>query len=481
MNWHRHVRDPSGSAPTRRSLNRAAACIDAVRSQIARDEALVSPEVLLQIGRQHGVDRFPEALLIEGRLDDPSTSGASAALTSALRRESDGSPDPHPLFSRSFYLWGNPDVADAGVSPWLHYQQHGYRESRSPHPLFDPDYMTQWAPDVPRSEIVDRYLRDPGLWMIDTSPYVDCQRYVLHGGWSGTSSPIGEIVRAGASDPWVHSRLIAIDADLGDSTKEALGGVLFLLARNHPRSMFSRITVWRPTGQKLGASPHARPHLRGPLTVVPGFFIGSEGVELWSDSRLAMSQDLSLVRFSKGLVGLEVGDLVTVDELRFVCGELRRDSLVEMVDAGQETVAVSPASWAQERALRYLVEETSALGVTVLPWGCQVRVAAGSIRQVDGSIDALPSWRWPDIDPRDVVFVDAGPLGETCAADARVGEWLRRGASLLLVDDASMERWVSAFVDRPNVVATPATEEFVGAVVPRDRTAVLEANGKTRQ
>ena len=481
MNWARRDRAPGRSALTKRSLNRADACIDAVRSQIARDEALVSPEVLLQIGRQHGVERFPEALLIEGRLDDPSTSGAGAALTSALRRESDGSPDPHPLFSRSFYLWSNPDVAAAGVSPWLHYQQYGYRECRSPHPLFDPDYMTKWAPDVRRSEIVDRYLRDPELWMIDTSPYVDCQRYALQGRWSGTSSPIGEIVGAGASDPWVHSRLIAIDADLGGSTKDALGGVLFLLARNHPRSMFSRMTVWRPTAQTRGAPSLEGPSHTGPYTVVPGFFVGSDGVELWSDSQLAMSQDLSLVRFSHGLVGLEVGDLVTVDELRFACGELRRDSLVEMVDAGQETVAVSPASWAQERALRYLLEETSALGVTVLPWGCQVRVAAGSIRQVEGSIDALPSWRWPDVDPRDVVFVDAGPLGVTCAADARVGEWLRRGASLLLVDDASMERWVSAFVDRPYVVATTATKEFVGAVVPRDRTAVLAANEAARQ
>ena len=476
MNWTRRDRAPGRSALTKRSLNRADACIEAVRSQIARDDALVSAEVLLRIGRQAGVERFPEALLIEGRLDDPSPSGAGAALASALRRESDGSPDPHPLFSRSFYLLANPDVAAAGVSPWLHYQQSGYREARSPHPLLDPDYMIGWAPDVPRSEVVDRYLRDPALWMIDTSPYVDCQKFVLHGGWSGTSSPIGEIVGAGASDPWVHSRLIAIDADLGDSTKDALGAVLFLLARNHPRSMFSRLTVWRPTAQT-----HGGPSLGGPYTVVPGFFIGTDGVELWSDSQMAMSQDLSLVRFANGLVGLEVGDPVTVDELRFVCGDLRRDSLVEMVDTGPQTLAVSPASWAQERALRYLVEETGAQGVTVLPWGRQVRVTASSIRQVEGSTDALPSWRWPDVDPRDVVFVDAGPLGETCAADARVSEWLRRGASLLLVDDASMERWVSAFVDRPYVVATPATKDFVGAVVPRDRTALLGANGATRQ
>lgn len=477
MNWARRDRAAGRSALKERSLDRVEACIDAVRAQIALNDPLLDAEMLIQIAMKYEVDQFPEALLIEGRLDDPSASGASAALSSALSQESAGSSDPHPLFSRSFYLWGNPDVADSGIAPWLHYQQHGYREGRSPHPLFDADYMTQWAPEVPRSEVVERYLRDPSLWMIDTSPYVDCQKYVLRGGWSGTSSPIGEIVRAGSSYPWVHSRLIAIDADLGDSSKDALGGVLFLLARNHPRSMFSRLTVWRPTPQNPGIPSLGGSSLAGFFTVVPGFFIGSDGFEMWSDPRMAMSQDLSLVRFSGGLVGLEVGDLITVDELRFGFGELRRDSLVEMVSSTHGTLAVSPASWAQESALRYLVEETGAQGVTVLPWGRQTRVDAGSIRKVDVSTDELPSWLWPDIDPHDVVFIDAGPLGIACAADPRVGEWLRRGASLLLIDDASMERWVAAFIDRPHIVATPETEEFVRAVAPMGQIAALGPNG----
>jgi len=431
---------------------------------------------LLQIATKRGFDYFPEALLIDGRLDDRSASGASAMLTTALSRESTDALDPHPLFSRSFYLWANPDVVDADLSPWLHYQRFGYQEGRSPHPLLDVDYMTEGAPDVPRSEMVDSYLKDPALWMLDTSPYVDCQRYVLRGRWSRTSSPIGEIVRAGAPDPWVHSRLIAIDADLGDSAKDALGGVLFLLARNHPRSMFSRVTVWRLAAPELGASSP-----EGPYTVVPGFFIGRDGVELWSDPRSAMSEDLSLVRFSDGLVGLEVGDSVTVDEFRFVCSEIRRESLVEVLASSSGTLAVGPASAAQERALRYLVEERGAMGITILPWGRQVRVSAGSIRKVEGSGDPLPCWRWQDVDPRDVVFVDAGPLGAVCAADPRVDEWLRRGASLFLIDDTSRERWVSAFADRPHVIATPATEVFVGAVVPRERTALLTADDGGRE
>ena len=478
MKWACSLRNPGPPAPTEFSAERADACVDAVRAQIAgRGAKRISTRALVRIGKQYGLGRFPEALLIEGRFDDTSASGATAALKSALRSTSIGSPDPHPLFSRTFYLWGNPDVARAGMLPWLHYQQHGYREGRSPHPLLDADYITQWAATVPRSEAIDRYLRDPVMWTIDTSPYVDCQKYVLRGGWSGTSSPLGEIVGGGATERWVQSRLIAIDSEFREATPEARIGVLFLLTRNRPRSLFSPITMWKPAAQNTDSPPIGNPEVGGPYTLVPGFFLGSQGVELWSDPNLALSEDLSVIRYSKGFVGLEVGDSVTVDELRFVGGTLRHEDLLEVVSPLQGTLAISPASWAQECALRYLVDRAGTESVTILPWGRQLRVNAGSIRLIEGAANSMPSWSWPDCDPRDVVFVDAGPLGATCAAEPQVSEWLRRGAAILLIDEASMQRWVSAFVERTHVVATPATEEFVGGVIPMHRTAILESVG----
>lgn len=449
---------------------RADACVEAVRAYLASDYRGGGTRALMQIVERYGLDRFPEALLIDGRLDDRSARGARAGLESALTRESADSRDPHPLFSRDFYLLANPDVADSGILPWLHYQQHGYREARSPHPLLDADHMALEAPDIQRAEVIDRYLRNPDLWTIDTSPYVDCQRFILHGGWSGTSSPIGEIVRSGALDPWVHSRLIAIDADLGGSTPDALGLLIFLLKSNHPRSMFSKVTLWRSPGRSSDL-----PFSGGLFTVVPGFFVGLDGVAQWSDSRLAMSPDLSLVRLSDGLVGLEVGDRVTADELRFVRGVASRDHLERILDAEHGTLVVAPYSSTQESALRYLIEESGMRGVTVLPWGRQVRVAAKSIRQIEGSTDGLLHWQWPDVDPRDVVFIDQGPSGDTCASDIRVRDWLKRGASLFLIDNSAMERWISAFVNRPYIVATPVAEEFVGSIVPRTRATVLGA------
>ena len=56
--------------------------------------------------------------------------------------------DPHPLFSSSFYLESNPDVAAAGVNPLAHYLEWGAREGRDPHPQFDSPLYLQSNPDV---------------------------------------------------------------------------------------------------------------------------------------------------------------------------------------------------------------------------------------------------------------------------------------------------------------------------------------------
>jgi len=49
--------------------------------------------------------------------------------------------DSHPLFSGAFYLENNPDVADAGEVPLLHFLLHGVWEQRSPHPIYPRTFM----------------------------------------------------------------------------------------------------------------------------------------------------------------------------------------------------------------------------------------------------------------------------------------------------------------------------------------------------
>ncbi len=54
---------------------------------------------------------------------------------------------PHPLFSPSYYLERNAELLRAGVEPLTHFMTCGWRESRDPHPLFDVDFYCSQIPD----------------------------------------------------------------------------------------------------------------------------------------------------------------------------------------------------------------------------------------------------------------------------------------------------------------------------------------------
>ena len=56
--------------------------------------------------------------------------------------------DPSPLFDTSYYLDKNPDVKAAGINPLEHYNASGWREGRDPSPLFDTSYYLDKNPDV---------------------------------------------------------------------------------------------------------------------------------------------------------------------------------------------------------------------------------------------------------------------------------------------------------------------------------------------
>ncbi|WP_155773776.1 hypothetical protein [Methylorubrum extorquens] len=48
--------------------------------------------------------------------------------------------DPHPLFSKKYYIERYRDVKSSRTDPFEHYMRVGYREKRQPHALFEPDY-----------------------------------------------------------------------------------------------------------------------------------------------------------------------------------------------------------------------------------------------------------------------------------------------------------------------------------------------------
>ena len=61
--------------------------------------------------------------------------------------------NPNPLFSTSFYLKSNPDVASANINPLFHYIRHGWKEGRNPHANFDSFWYLSTYHDVARAGI----------------------------------------------------------------------------------------------------------------------------------------------------------------------------------------------------------------------------------------------------------------------------------------------------------------------------------------
>lgn len=53
-----------------------------------------------------------------------------------------------PLFDASWYLESNPDVAQSGADPLIHYLSYGWKEGRNPGPTFDGHFYRTRYPDV---------------------------------------------------------------------------------------------------------------------------------------------------------------------------------------------------------------------------------------------------------------------------------------------------------------------------------------------
>ncbi len=87
-------------------------------------------------------------------------------------------PNVSPYFDRAFYLVSNPDVADSGFDPLLHFIETGAEELRAPHPLIDLRFIAQSDPLLlgarPGPEAIFELLEYD---LISPSPYFDPLEY----------------------------------------------------------------------------------------------------------------------------------------------------------------------------------------------------------------------------------------------------------------------------------------------------------------
>jgi hypothetical protein len=82
-----------------------------------------------------------EPALVSGILGEGAAGDAWRNRYFALA--ADARPALTPFFDPTFYREANPDVASAGMDPYLHFLAHGLAEGRSPHPLIDVGFIRQ--------------------------------------------------------------------------------------------------------------------------------------------------------------------------------------------------------------------------------------------------------------------------------------------------------------------------------------------------
>ncbi|MXP62214.1 calcium-binding protein [Roseomonas sp. M0104] len=86
--------------------------------------------------------------LIATATDAANNVSAAAALDLTINLPRNSADFPAAGFDRAFYLAHNPDIAQAGIDPLQHYEQHGWREGRDPNALFHTAYYLNQNPDV---------------------------------------------------------------------------------------------------------------------------------------------------------------------------------------------------------------------------------------------------------------------------------------------------------------------------------------------
>lgn len=100
---------------------------------------------------------------------------------------------PHPLFDGEYYLKQNPDVAASGINPFIHYILQGWKEGRNPGPFFDVLWYLSNNSDVAKTKIEPLQHYFFYGWMENRKPtrdfsakaFFSCYPHFKKPGWSG--------------------------------------------------------------------------------------------------------------------------------------------------------------------------------------------------------------------------------------------------------------------------------------------------------
>ncbi len=435
------------------------ACLREIRLAMTASYPLVPVFRIAKILRKFGQKRFPAGLLLE-------SSSRRAGLGMLIRAQIPRfarSINWHPLFDSAAYLVLNPDVAAGGRSPWLHYQVFGRMEGRSPHPFVDVRLLAASMPGVPLGEVVDQYLAVPELWTLDTSPYVDCQRFLLSGLWDGVTNPLVQVVKSHRGGAWIHHRLMLIDTTIDDPITARQVAVATLVAKKGVSARFNDLLLWRPvnTAPPSGVS-------RDDYTVVPGFFLGAHGVILASTPQQIVSEDFTMIQLSGEYVSLVAGAHFRADLLLYLSGSVSREELSGLLLSTSGSLIVAPSSRQQQRAAEELLRINGDTSTRILEFGAQARVTSSKVQVRAPSEITVPAPDWVHVsgaEARKIAFV----IGETALEMALQNPSIRtavgNGAAICPVKSADVAIWEPLLRTRDVIVTVsemvPALRGFV--------------------
>lgn len=153
---------------------------------------------------------------------------ADPAIASALMLPT--APGSPILFDSFFYEMVNSDVRAAKADPWIHFQLHGVREQRDPHPAVSSQWLSRFIPARDDVGVIDQFLLDPRYWLIRPNEGIDVEGYVTSGRWSGHRHPLLEALAQGVLADWVADAQVISDDPESAGLRESF---LFLGSR-HP-------------------------------------------------------------------------------------------------------------------------------------------------------------------------------------------------------------------------------------------------------
>ncbi|MBB5755020.1 glycosyltransferase [Prosthecomicrobium pneumaticum] len=85
-----------------------------------------------------------------------------------------------PLFDEDWYRATNPDLQNAGLDPYLHFMEHGWKEGRNPSPHFDVNWYLDTYNDVKSANVnpLEHYIQFGWKELRDPSPAFSVRHYL---------------------------------------------------------------------------------------------------------------------------------------------------------------------------------------------------------------------------------------------------------------------------------------------------------------